>query len=160
MSSEVGVGTTFQLHLPAFHGSFPDENPPPAAAGTRCVNILLMDDEESLRKATARVLRHLGHTVEEVGDGTQAVAAYARARDARLPFDLVILDLTVRAGMGGQESILELLKMDPKVKAVAVSGYSEDPVILSPGRFGFRDGITKPFDVVALRDAIAKVIAS
>ena len=87
-----------------------------------------------------------------------AVAIYKKAKSLGRRFDVVILDLTVRGGMGGQETIQALLKIDPTVKAIAMSGYVHDPVILQPERHGFKGTLAKPFDAKKLQEILAQVM--
>ena len=105
-----------------------------------------MDDEEVVRKLARRLLEQMGHEVELVEDGQGAIVAYESAKGQGRPFDPVILDLTVRNGVGGKETIRELLKIDPAVKAIVISGYANDPVVLEPERYGFKGVLAKPFD--------------
>lgn len=158
MESEPGVGATFRLHLPASRKLLPKEKAsvPAGVLGKR--KILVMDDEEVVRKLVRRLLQQMGHEVEMAEDGQSAVAAYERAKDQGHPFDAVILDLTIRDGVGGQETIRELLKIDPAVKAIVVSGYSNDPALLEPERYGFKGVLRKPFDRHSLRTVLARVL--
>ena len=102
----------------------------------------------------------MGHEVELVEDGQRAVEAYESAKSQGRPFDAVILDLTVRAGVGGQEAIQALLKIDPAVKAIVMSGYANDPVVLEPERYGFKGVLAKPFESAKLREILARVLGS
>jgi two-component system cell cycle sensor histidine kinase/response regulator CckA len=158
VESEPGVGATFRLHLPASRKLLPKEKAsvPAGVLGKR--KILVMDDEEVVRKLVRRLLQQMGHEVEMAEDGQSAVAAYERAKDQGHPFDAVILDLTIRDGVGGQETIRELLKIDPAVKAIVVSGYSNDPALLEPERYGFKGVLRKPFDRHSLRTVLARVL--
>jgi two-component system cell cycle sensor histidine kinase/response regulator CckA len=158
VESEPGVGATFRLHLPASRKLLPKEKAsvPAGVLGKR--KILVMDDEEVVRKLVRRLLQQMGHEVEMAEDGQSAVAAYERAKDQGHPFDAVILDLTIRDGVGGQETIQELLKIDPAVKAIVVSGYSNDPALLEPERYGFKGVLRKPFDRQSLRTVLARVL--
>jgi CheY-like chemotaxis protein len=117
-----------------------------------------MDDEEVVRRLVKRLLEQEGHEVELVADGQSAVGAFENARGQGLPFDAVILDLTVRDGVGGEQTIRELLKIDPGVKAIVVSGYATDPVMLEPARYGFNGVVAKPFDKLKLREALSRVL--
>ena len=81
-------------------------------------------------------------------------------QDQGRPFDAVILDLTVRDGVGGKETIRELLKIDPAVKAIVMSGYANDPVVLEPERYGFKGVLAKPFDRYSLRMVLARVLGA
>ena len=96
--------------------------------------------------------------MELVEDGQSAVGAYESAKGQGRPFDAVILDLTVRDGVGGQETIRELLKIDPAVKAIVMSGYANDPVVLEPERYGFKGVLAKPFDKLKLREVLSRVL--
>jgi DNA-binding NtrC family response regulator len=60
--------------------------------------------------------------------------------------------------MGGQETIQALLKLDPAVKAIAMSGYLHDPVILEPDRYGFMGAMAKPFDVGKLQEILLRIM--
>ncbi len=61
----------------------------------------------------------------------------------------MILDLTIPGGMGGKEAIKILLEMDPEVKAIVYSGYSDDPVMSNYREYGFKGMMAKPFDTYA-----------
>ena len=96
--------------------------------------------------------------MELVEDGQRAVGAYESAKGQGRPFDAVILDLTIRDGVGGQQTIRELLKIDPAVKGIVMSGYANDPVILEPERYGFKGVLAKPFEKLKLREIISRVL--
>ncbi len=158
VASVLGVGTTFHLHLPASRQLPPAEQPAAPKVSTRRGRILVMDDEEGLRAALGAALRGLGHEVVLVADGLQAVAAYESSQNQGRPFDAVILDLTVKAGMGGQETLPKLLAIDPGVKAIVMSGYAQEPVLVDYERHGFKGSLTKPFEFVALGEILARVM--
>jgi CheY-like chemotaxis protein len=114
-----------------------------------------MDDDESVLEVTSEILRAFGYEVECVGDGLEALSAYRRSMLDHRRFDLVIMDLTVPAGMGGKEAVKELLKLDPTAKAIVSSGHSADPIVANFRAYGFVGVIPKPYRVAAL-DAIIK----
>ena len=74
-----------------------------------------------------------------------------------LPFDFVILDLTIPGGMGGKEAIKKILQIDPKAKVIVSSGYSNDPVMANYKEYGFSGVIAKPFQLKNLQKAINSV---
>ena len=88
-----------------------------------------MDDEALVRAVAGELLRALGHEADFATDGAAAIERYAAAKAAGTPFDVVILDLTIRGGMGGAEAVRRLLEIDPAVKVVVSSGYSDDEVV-------------------------------
>ena len=120
--------------------------------------VLLMDDEEAIRKVAGNMLKHLGYEVEFAEEGAQAIELYKKARESGDPFDLVILDLTVPGGMGGKEAIQKLLEIDPEVKAIVSSGYSNDPIMADYRKYGFRGVIAKPYKLRELSEELHRVI--
>ena len=99
--------------------------------------ILVMDDDTMLKKSATRILKRLGYTVLLAKDGAEAVSVYKKHKKNKQPIEAVILDLTVPGGLGGKETIKKLKKIDPKVKGIVSSGYSNDPVVAHPKKFGF-----------------------
>jgi PAS domain S-box-containing protein len=160
VESQPGVGTTFRIHLPAIRKLLQKEQASAPLSHPRRGRILVMDDEEVVRRLVKRLLEQEGHEVELVEDGQSAVLAYEDAQGQGSPFDAVILDLTVRDGVGGQQTIRELLTIDPAVKAIVVSGYTTDPVVLEPERYGFKGVVAKPFDKLKLRDMLSRVLGT
>jgi two-component system, cell cycle sensor histidine kinase and response regulator CckA len=158
VESEVGVGTTFHIHLPASRKRLGEEKSllPPELA--RPGKILVMDDEPGLRRVIGLLLERMGHAVELVEDGERAIEVYGQAKGQGRPFDVVILDLTNRSGVGGLEAIQALLTMDPGVKAIVMSGYAADPVVVEPERYGFKGVLTKPFDSDKLQETLSSVM--
>jgi two-component system cell cycle sensor histidine kinase/response regulator CckA len=116
-----------------------------------------MDDEEIIRTLTKHILNHLGYDAEFAGDGKEAIDLYRKALLGGKPFDAVVLDLTIRGGMGGQETIKELSKIDPNVKAIVSSGYSQDPVMANFRDFGFCGVIAKPYTVEEMGEKLIQV---
>lgn len=106
-----------------------------------------------------RVLKQMGYEPELAAEGATAVALYAKAKEAGRCFDAVILDLTVRGAMGGQEAVRALLALDPAARAVVMSGHSDDEVMQDYSRHGFKGALTKPFDREALLDVLARVLS-
>jgi CheY-like chemotaxis protein len=121
--------------------------------------ILLMDDEQFLLDAISKIMRTLGYTVETALSGQDAVEMYKKVNKSQACFDAVILDLTIPGGMGGKRAIQEIQKIDPLVKAIATSGYSEDPVIADPPAYGFRGALRKPYSIEELSAMLEKVLS-
>ncbi|MEW6351117.1 MAG: PAS domain S-box protein [Thermodesulfobacteriota bacterium] len=158
VESEIGVGTTFHMYLPACRKAirpqerFQDE--PVGGEG----RILLMDDEEAIRELVAETLSLLGYDVQVTCDGSEAINAYRQAMESGIPFHAVIMDLTVPGGMGGKEAIEVLREIDPTVKALVSSGYSNDPVMAHYREYGFRGVVTKPYSIKDLTRTLAQVL--
>jgi two-component system, cell cycle sensor histidine kinase and response regulator CckA len=160
VESKTGIGTTFHIHFPACRAQPGPETVAAEVLQPRPGRVLLMDDEEGVREIVGALLQHMGHEVELVADGGKAVDAYVNARQQQRPFDAVILDLTVRGGVGGQEALRILLELDPAVKAIVMSGYAEDPAVLEPERYGFKGVLPKPFGAHDLRDVLNRVLGA
>lgn len=158
VESEAGVGTTFHLYLPAARPGVGKEKPRVPETSRWRGRILVMDDEEGVRSVVGASLARMGHEVALVEDGRRAVEVYGAAKDQGRPYDAVILDLTVRAGLGGRETLLELLRIDPGVKAIVMSGYANDPAVLEPERHGFKGVLAKPFEIGQLREILSRVL--
>jgi two-component system, cell cycle sensor histidine kinase and response regulator CckA len=151
VTSELGKGSMFAIHLPAA-GREAEESRGPAAPRTgRKGRVLVMDDEELVRKVAYELLTGLGHDVELAGKGDEAIEKYRQAMAAGRPFDVVILDLTIRGGMGGAETMRKLREVDPGVKAIVSSGYSDDTVVSNYRDHGFAAFLKKPYDLTSLQ---------
>jgi CheY-like chemotaxis protein len=151
----VGAGTTFHVYLPACGNSPAGAPTSQIATPQRSLKILMMDDDEALRNGIKSALQGMGHEVELAEDGQRAVEDFVNAQEPWRPFDLVILDLTVRGGSGGLEALRALLKINPAMKAIAMSGDANHPAMLNHEQHGFKAALTKPFN----REELAKVLA-
>ncbi len=161
VQSERGKGTTFTIYIPAI--AIRSEAPGvPAAAATvgRAGRVLVMDDEQVIRDVAGALLKSLGQSVEFASQGKEAVEKYQEAQRAGLPFDIVILDLTVRGGMGGVETLRRLTEIDPSIKAVVSSGYSDDAVIAGYREQGFKAILKKPYSIDELRNVLNSLLNS
>ena len=90
--------------------------------------------------------------------GAEAIRMYKKAQESEMPYDAVILDLTVPGGMGGKEAINKLLEIDPEVKAIVSSGYSDDPVLANFQEYGFKGMMPKPFESLSLSKVLHEVL--
>jgi CheY-like chemotaxis protein len=116
-----------------------------------------MDDEEMVRNSVGEILKIIGYEVEYARDGSEAIELYRNAKESAHPFDAVILDLTVPGGIGGVEAVRKLREIDPRVKAIVSSGYSNDPVMANFKDYGFDAVITKPIKVADLSNVLSKM---
>ena len=161
VESEVGVGTTFTLYLPAYDKEVRELKPveihKTEKPTIRTGRILVMDDEELIRNLAKQILRRFGYDPELAKDGGEAIELYKRAMDSGRPYEVVILDLTVKEGMGGKETVKKLLEFDPQVKAIISSGYSTDPIMTAFRKYGFLGSLAKPYTMKDLSDALNKV---
>ncbi len=158
VESELGRGTVFNVYLPALQETklkHKAEEPSPRQGSG---SILVMDDETEVRETTGNILLRLGYEVDYAADGQEVIARYRSAMDAGRPFGLVIMDLTVPGGMGGLEALKMLRAMDPAVKAVVSSGYSNDPVMADFRKYGFSGIVTKPYRLKELSEVVHRIM--
>ncbi len=159
VTSEVNVGSTFCIYLPASEKSvLPKKEPEIDTRFTGRGRILVMDDEEMIREMLGRILTLAGYKVELASDGAEAVERYINAKEQGQPFSAVILDLTVPGGMGGREAIKKLLEVDPTVKTIVSSGYSNDPIVSDFGKYGFKGVATKPYATTEIEKTLRNVL--
>jgi PAS domain S-box-containing protein len=163
VSSKPGAGTTFSIYLPATFGakepfSRQEHGAEPLEEQTVKGKILVMDDEENIRDVVAEMLDFIGYEVTLSRDGEEAVSLYTQALQSNQPFAAVLMDLTIPGGMGGGEAMRILRGMNPKVKGIVSSGYSNDPIMSDYASFGFQGIITKPYKLGELREVLKRVI--
>jgi PAS domain S-box-containing protein len=151
-----GAGTTFDIYLPASDKEIPVKEEALLLTGRG--KILIMDDDELLKELADEMLNMLGYESEFAKDGDEAVEMYKKAMASEKPYDAVILDLTIPGSMGGEEVIKILLNIDPEVKAIVFSGYSEGEVMSNFRKYGFKGMMPKPFDAYALGKALNDVL--
>lgn len=158
VSSPPGHGAVFRLYFPA---ALPGKAPSPQMAPVAFSGqgkILVMDDEPDVALVLSRLLGALGFSVEIVPEGRQALEAWQSARKSGQPFRLALLDLTIKGGMGGTETLRELKKIDPEIKALICSGYDELSVRAQATQYGFCGMIPKPYDLEKLKATLADVL--
>jgi two-component system cell cycle sensor histidine kinase/response regulator CckA len=119
-----------------------------------------MDDNEGLREATRDAFQSLGYSVACADSGLQVIELYREAMKSGSPFDVVFMDLTIRGGMGGQETMSHLMKIDPGVRSIVCSGYSNDPVMANYRTHGFADVLVKPYNLNQLANVVYRVLSS
>ena len=155
--SEPGKGSIFHIYLPPItEGSTAKKEiktsieTSPGGQET----ILIVDDEEIIRSMLQELLESLGYTIFLAIDGEDAVQLYSQRHD---DIDLVIMDM-IMPKMGGQETCLKLKEINPAIKVILSSGFSQDNAvqeILSAGVNGF---IHKPFTIPELSKKIREVL--
>ncbi len=162
VKSQLGVGTIFYVRLPASEARNVEGTAPLAGRATHPgikVRLLLMEDEALVAEMTIHMLHHLGYEdVEHACHGAEAVERFTRAQESCVPFDLVMLDLTVKGGIGGKETIKLLKNINPGIRAIVVSGYSSDPVMSDYANYGFCGSLRKPYGMRDLRAALEAAI--
>jgi PAS domain S-box-containing protein len=158
VESKIEQGTTFDVYLPASDQKLSQQQEEVVGLTSGKGKILIMDDDPMVRNVLGKMLLTLGYEVQLAEDGMKAIEFYTRAQDSGNLFATVILDLTVPGGMEGKEVMDRLMKIDPQVKAIVSSGYSDDPVMANFQEYGFSDVIAKPYKISELDKVLKKTL--
>ncbi len=155
--SVMEAGTTFTIYLPAAKGmdicrSETPENKTPLRGRE---TILVVDDDEIVLKLTQTILETLGYETIPAKSGETALEIYS---DQGNNIDLVVLDLGM-PGMGGANCLEKLLQMNPSVKVVIASGYTEDGLIKDSLDHGAKASIVKPYTIEKFSKVIRTVLS-
>ena len=161
VESEPAGGTTFTIYLPAEKASQScviDITPRVIGSAKVGGKILVVDDEEIVRKVLAEMLDISGYVVDTADEGEMGRKKYLTAKNSGNPYALVIMDLTIPGGMGGKEAVEKILDIDSTAKVIASSGYSTDPIMARYQDYGFKGRILKPFRLEELQAEIFRVL--
>lgn len=153
VESYLGIGTTFHIYLPLTeekHMELPQKKELINGQAT----ILAVDDEDSVRLIIQAILSSLNYTIILAKDGKEAVEIYEK-RSADI--DLVILDM-IMPKMNGRETYIKLKEINPEVKVVVCSGYSNDGEMAAMREMGIKGYIHKPFTTEKLSSTIAELL--
>ena len=160
VKSEEGKGTLFTIYFPKAED---EEGEKEIVRGTKEVSkgkgerILIVDDEEDIREILKEELEILGYKVEEAAEEKEAISKYREALEKGLPFDAVILDLTLPGGMGGKTVAEEIKRMDKNAVIIISSGYSDDEIVSNYEVYGFRGVLKKPYGLEELKSLLNSI---
>jgi CheY-like chemotaxis protein len=154
--SELGCGSTFKLLLPCATG--PVEVPAESASisvGWRGSGaVLLVDDEDTVRNTTRRVLERVGFEVVQAANGQEALEIYRR-EGGRIV--VVLLDLTMPV-LDGNATFAELRRLDPEVRVLLMSGFNEQDAVHRFAGKGLAGFLQKPFKPDALYQKLQSIL--
>ncbi len=160
MKSHENLGTSIFIYLPAL--SISDQNK--KLKNQKQVikssgKILVMEDQKVIRKSIVRMLNYIGYEVEEAEEGKYAIELYKKAQMKNDPFDIILMDLTIQKGLGGNDTSKILFEYEPEIKIVISSDYSNDPVIANYREYGYKNVIIKPYTIYQLSSVIHSVLS-
>jgi signal transduction histidine kinase/CheY-like chemotaxis protein len=160
VESAKASGTTFRVLLPARPGVTEDKDALalPIEHKETSLQVLVIDDEEMVRKILSRMLSILGHESVLASSGDEAVKIAQAAHEAGQHFELAIMDLTMPGSLGGVQATAALHKIDPALQVIVSSGYSDDPAIAEYGKYGFAAAIQKPYTLDSLKATLERVV--
>ena len=153
-------GSTFSVWLPAVPKRLIERSGDAVPMAQGSGRILVMDDNDGILKMLSRALIHLGFEPTTALDGLQARSALEAALQSGTPYSAVILDQTIPGGIGGAEALKLLRALDPKVRAIATSGYTEGETMANYQEFGFDGVLRKPFRIQDLAQVLNEVLAA
>ena len=134
--------------------------PARAPSGRRAPNphVLFMDDDEHIRVITGGMLESLGYPCDLAFNGAEAIKLYQDRLAAGNPYGVVIMDLNIIGGMGGEEVFQLLHKLDPEIRAIIASGYDNEDKASQLLELGFRGYLAKPYRIVELDHMVKAVL--
>jgi len=161
IDSDLGNGTTFTIYLPASKKEeiLEEKNSEIIIEKEfHTAKILIMDDDVTICKLLSLMAKKLGYEYDTAIDGEQAISKYVTAKENRVPFDIIIMDLTIPGGMGGKEAVKEILDINKNAKVIVSSGYTSGSVLAEYKSFGFVDMIDKPYTMTKLKVVLDRVL--
>ena len=152
VTSEINRGSTVTVVLPGFNSSDSDsqvetEEVMHIPSG---LPVLIMDDEEDIRTLTLSLLSELGFQAQACCNGEEAVESYKKSWESGSTLPIVMLDLLVADGMGGDEAARRILSINPDARLIVSSGYSNIPIMTDYKNYGFRAAMPKPYNTDTL----------
>lgn len=164
VTSTENVGTTVSVLLPTTESevspilpttrvSHPSQSSAEKAKGT----VLIMDDEPLVCEFAATAFEHLGYTPTITNDGARAIEVYAKAKFKGTPYNFVFLDLIVPHGVSGMDAYMVLLKMNPDVRVIIVSGNVDHPLMKEPEKHGISAAMKKPYTIEGLQKVLKQL---
>ena len=162
VTSTPNVGTEFSVTLPAAEGSGTTQPLIPADAAPVPLKhgkgtVLIVDDEDDLRKVAHMILTRCGYEVVQCDNGQDAVKIYQSLFRTGTPPDVVLMDLTLRGGMNGTETAAEILHLDPEARIVCTSGSVTQEVQMIFLERGFVGVLPKPYEAGELTQTVHRV---
>jgi CheY-like chemotaxis protein len=155
LSTELGVGSQFRILLPVTgeSSSWKMRSNDPLLQPAKGESILVVDDDNAVRRALCRILTGAGYRVMPADSAAQALAEYKRFGS----IDLVITDILM-PGISGEELVTRLRGQQPSLKAIFVTGFATTPVVEQGSNGGQRAVLPKPFDERRLLGLVCEVL--
>lgn len=119
---------------------------------TPSLSILVLEDDDLVRKSLNAILKSLGHRPTLASSGEAAVEEFQRHSNLDTRFDLALLDMTVAGGMGGHQTMVRLRELKAQFPMIAMSGYAPDHD--AEGEPQFDGYLQKPFSAMQLKQSI------
>jgi two-component system, cell cycle sensor histidine kinase and response regulator CckA len=156
--SILGEGSTFTLYIPIVSAEEKALAQPEIKSEKRSGRILIIDDDELIRSTLCQLLKVFNHQAHAVESGEKGLVDYDRALEAGRPYDVVLLDGTIPGCLGGEAAFQALREIDPKVRVVLSTGYSNTGSATHWKEIGFCGILPKPFSAQQLDDLLQEIL--
>lgn len=155
VESEEGHGATFYIYLPISKSQPKDKATAlsESATAAKVSSVVVLDDEEVILDIVTSILDTMDIQAVKCLTGEDVIEAVKK--DPTLT--CFILDLTIRGGMGGLDTITMLRQINPKIKAIVSSGYSSDPIVSNYREHGFDAALPKPFTIADFKKTVNSI---
>ncbi len=159
VESEINCGTTFHLFIPADTHSHQQIRSEEVSVHSGKGTVYVMDDEEVMRTAISNVLLSMGYTVIACKNGEAIIENFIKA-EITLNVRAFLFDLTIKGGIGGLETLKKIREHNTTIPIFVTSGYSEDPIMANPQKYGFIASIKKPFRKSELIEVLNRFLST
>jgi CheY-like chemotaxis protein len=154
VQSKIGKGTLFSVHFPGVEKEAVTHEEKLETVSGGNETILVVDDEETIRRLLRDLLQAKGYRVLEAADGLEALSVFSENRGR---IDLVILDM-VMPEMGGRETYVRLREVDANIRTILSTGYAEDERARELMSMGVKAFVQKPYRVEELAAVVRSVL--
>lgn len=121
-------------------------------------NVLILDDNISTIRMLTKLLNRMGFNVDYSTNGQDLIEKFSKSKSEGKEYSFLILDIVIPNGMSGDTALQEILKIDPNVKAIVSSGYSNNPIMSNYNDYGFVGVLPKPYTIKDLKETIKYVL--
>ena len=167
VTSQINVGTTFEVYLPASEWSTEDAEDialaetdaampvgPPSLDQSISGSVLVIDDQKTVRSVACALIENIdGFNSTPAASGEEGIRKYREALHSQKPFTAVLLDKNLPGGMSGEETMQELRRLDPEARIIASSGDPECPAV------GYSGALPKPYTFEEMKATLIQIVS-
>lgn len=151
--SVMNKGTIFNIFLPKSNKQIPIEDKINSSMQIFHGSALIMDDDPHVQSVLGKMLAKIGFKVDHASSSEETIQLFRTGT-----YLIVFMDLTIPGDMGGKDILLKLMEINPKVKAIVSSGYSDDDVMSNYTKYGFIGALKKPYTFEELLQLLQKIL--
>ncbi|MDX6766538.1 MAG: PAS domain S-box protein [Candidatus Methylacidiphilales bacterium] len=159
--SKPGTGAEAVIHLPVVTTEEPTKKLPRTdTRAEKRARILIMDDEKFVREFATALLVQLGYEAVATSNGDELVEEFRASCRIKRPYHVIITDLIVPNGVGGEMICERVKKLDPQVRVIVSSGFTNHHAIQNFRDYGFDASLSKPYRAESLRKLLDELLPS